>query len=302
MPERAVPLTLTPGGRRSATPPVFERIAIIGLGLMGGSLAMAARQAWPQALIIGVDTNDVLETAMRLHAVDVGADDPVVAAEAQIVVLAAPVAENVRRVAELPEIVAGDALVTDIGSAKRIMLEASIGLPERLTFIGGHPLAGAPRRGIEFARPDLFAARPWVLTPGTVPPEALDRLEAFVAGVGAVPRVMTAEQHDHLLAYLSHLPQLVIPALMQVVGEEVGEAGLALSGRGLRETTRLASSPGSTWKDVYPANRDEVAAALDVLIDTLGQLRNSLDREEVIEGLFDSANLWRRSLPESSAP
>jgi prephenate dehydrogenase len=235
---------------------------------------------------------------MRLQAVDVGADDPVVAAEAQLVVLAAPLDENAKLIAELPALVGGEAIVTDVGSAKRVMQEAAIGLPERLTFIGGHPLAGAPRRGIEFARPDLFAGRPWILTPGAVSPDAVGKLEAFVTGVGATPRLMTAEQHDHLLAYLSHLPQLVISALTQVIGEEVGEAGLALAGRGLQDTTRLASSPGTTWKDVLAANADEVGAALDTLTETLGFVRSRLDQGDIIEGLFDSANFWRRSLPE----
>lgn len=298
MTDGAVPLPLVTGPPRPEAAPVFERVAIIGLGLMGGSLAMAARQAWPTALVIGVDRNDVLETAMRMHAVDVGADDPIVAAEADLVILAAPVAENARLMVELPGFVSGSAVVTDVGAAKRIMLEAAIGLPERLTFIGGHPLSGAPRRGIEFARADLFAGRPWILTPGPVAAEATSRLDAFVRGVGSVPHLMTAEQHDHLIAFLSHLPQLVASALMQVIGEDVGQTGLALAGRGLQDTTRLASSPGSTWKDVFAANADEVRAALDALTDTLALVRAGLDRGEIIEGLFESANIWRRSLVE----
>lgn len=294
----AVPAAFVSKGPRPGGEPVFERIAVVGLGLVGASLAMAARQAWPKALVIGVDRNDVLETAMRLHAVDVAADDLVVAAEAQLVVLAAPLDENARLIAELPALIGGEAIVTDVGSAKRVMQEAAIGLPDRLTFIGGHPLAGAPRRGIEFARPDLFAGRPWILTPGPGSSEAVEKLEAFVSGVGAAPRLMTPEQHDHLLAYLSHLPQLVISAVMQVIGEEVGEGGLALAGRGLQDTTRLASSPGATWKDVLAANADEVGAALDTLTETLGFVRSRLDQGDIIEGLFDSANFWRRSLPE----
>ncbi|MEW5980848.1 MAG: prephenate dehydrogenase/arogenate dehydrogenase family protein [Acidobacteriota bacterium] len=292
------PVRLIRTGGRPDAAPGFDRIAIIGLGLMGGSLALAARRAWPDARVSGGDRHDVLEAAMRLHAVVAGADDPVVAAEADLLVLAAPVAENARLVGELPALLAGNAIVTDLGSAKRVMVEAAIGMPERLTFIGGHPLAGAPRSGIEFARPDLFAGRPWILVPGTAPPDATLRLEAFVAGVGGVPRIMTAEQHDHLLAYLSHLPQLVVSALMQVIGEELGEDGLALSGRGLQDATRMASSPGSTWKDVYAANADEVATALETLCETLNRVRTRLDRGDVIAGLFESANYWRKALPE----
>ena len=296
MADEPVPLRLVPTGGTAPTPPVFERVAVVGLGLMGASLAMAARHAWPSALVIGVDANDVLETAVRMHAIDLGADDLVVAAEADLVVLAAPLAENARLLGELAGVLTGEAVITDTGSAKRLMLEAAIGLPPRLTFIGGHPLAGAPRRGIEHARGDLYQGRPWILTPPSSMPPAVSRLEAFIRGVGAMPRTMTADQHDHVLAYLSHLPQLVVSALTQVIGEEVGETGLSLAGRGLLDTARLAASPGSTWKDVYAANADEVRAALDALTDTLTLLRGRLEQGEVIEGLFDSANFWRKTL------
>ena len=115
--------------------PLFERIAIFGLGFIGGYIALAARQVWPSALVIGVYNNDVLEAAMLLHAVDVGADDPVVAAEADLVVLAAPVLENVRLVAEIAEHLRGSAVVTDVGGSKRAVVDAAAGLPARLAGI-----------------------------------------------------------------------------------------------------------------------------------------------------------------------
>ena len=133
-------------------PPLFPRIGIVGCGLIGGSLAMAARQRWPGSLVIAVDRKDVLETAMRLHAVDVGGDDLVMVADADLIVLAAPVRQNIRILERLADYVAGPALVTDVGSTKVTIAEAARALPARLRFIGGHPLAGAAIGGISEAR------------------------------------------------------------------------------------------------------------------------------------------------------
>ena len=283
--------------QRPESMPVFQRVAVIGLGMIGGSLAMAVRQAWPAALVIGVDSNDVLETAMRLHAIDVGADDAVVAAGADLVVLAAPAGENERMLARLPDIIAGQAVVTDVGSAKRSIVAAAASLPGRLAFVGGHPFAGAPRGGIAAARPDLFRQRPWFLTPQSAPDDVLDRLQAFVRAVGGEPVSISPAAHDRLLAYLSQMPQVVASALMQVVGEAVGAEGLGYSGRGLAETTRLAGSPASAWVDVYAANADEVGAAIDALIAVLSSVRGRLDSPDAISALFGAGNEWRGQLP-----
>ena len=278
-------------------PPIFEKIAILGLGLIGGSLALAARRTWPRALVIGVDDKAVLEQAMVLHAIDVAADDPVVIAEADVVILAAPVRANIALLDELPEHVTGSAVVTDVSSTKREIVTAAQRLPERLPFIGGHPFAGAPRGGIAHARPDLFAGRPWLFTPADDRHgEALDRLQRFVTALGAAPRVVSPPDHDRLLAFLSHLPQLTASALMHVVGTEAGNDGLALTGRGLADTTRLASSPASIWRDICATNRDEVAAALDALIAELQALRDDVGSGEALERVFASAEEWRRVL------
>jgi prephenate dehydrogenase len=282
----------------STAPAIFDKIGIIGLGLIGGSIALAARQLWPKALVIGVDNKDVLETAMRLHAIDVAADDLIVLAEADLVVLAAPVRQNIELLEQLDENIRQPAIVTDTGSTKREIASAARGLPPRFTFIGGHPLAGAAHGGLEYARPDLFVGRPWLLT---VPPTdqsgaALDKLSAFVQALGAEPRVMAADAHDRLLAFLSHLPQLTASALMHVVGEAVGQDGLGLAGRGLADTTRLASSPDDIWKDIAATNADQIGPALDALIDVLRALRNDLPEGDRLAEVFADARRWRERL------
>ena len=283
----------------SGTAIVFEKIGIIGLGLIGGSIALAARQLWPKALVIGVDNKDVLETAMRLHAIDVAADDLIVLAEADLVIFAAPVRTNIALLAELDDHVRQPAVITDTGSTKRGMMDAAGGLPPRFTFIGGHPLAGAAQGGLEHARPDLFTGRPWLLTVNAATDAAaaaLAKLTEFVQALGAVPRVMGVQAHDRLLAFLSHLPQLTASALMQVVGDAVRQDGLALAGRGLADTTRLAASPPDIWRDIAATNADEIGPALDALIALLQDLRRDLSDGDKLSDVFAEAARWRATL------
>lgn len=288
---------IQPGRRREGQTPIFQRIGIVGLGLIGGSIALAAREIWPAALVIAVDNKDVLETAMRLHAIDVAADDAVVLAEADLIILAAPVRQNLTLLETLDEHVRQPAVVTDTGSTKRAIVEAAKSLPPRFTFIGGHPLGGAAASGLEHARPDLFKGRPWLFTPGgETGREGLEKLVEFVRALGAQPRILDAAAHDRLLAFLSHLPQLTASALMQVVGDAVGEAGLELAGRGLIDTTRLASSPAEIWRDIAGTNADEIRPALDTLIAILEDLRGDLTSGDRLAEVFEGAGRWRDKL------
>ena len=246
-----------------AQPPIFAKIGIVGLGLIGGSIALAAREIWPSSLVIGVDNKDVLETAMRLHAIDVAADDLIVLAEADLVILAAPVRQNIAL----------------LGAARR----------ERAAAGGGHRhrqhqarrssrrrarcrrdsrssaaiRSAAPRAsGLEHARPDLFTGGPGCSRrPATRPATRVEKL------LGVRPRARrraagrsTSRRTTGCSRILSHLPQLTASALMQVVGDAVGDDGLALAGRGLVDTTRLASSPAEIWKDIAATNADEIGA------------------------------------------
>jgi prephenate dehydrogenase len=288
---------IQPTRRPEGQPPVFQRIGIVGLGLIGGSIALAARQLWPTSLVIAVDNKDVLETAMRLHAIDVAADDMIVLAEADIVVLAAPARQNIALLDALDDNVRQPAVVTDTTSTKREIVAAARSLPPRFTFVGGHPLGGAAKGGLEHARADLFRGRPWLLTPtGDGAGAALEKLMAFVRALGAEPRVIGVDAHDRLLAFLSHVPQLAASALMQVVGDAVGAEGLALAGRGLADTTRLASSPADIWQDIAATNADEIGPALDALIAVLTDLRRDLLNGDQLADVFAAANRWRETL------
>jgi prephenate dehydrogenase len=281
-----------------ASAPPFQRIAIVGFGLIGASMALAVRRLWPRVLLIAVDRKDVIERAMRMHAADVGADDLVIAAEADLVVLAAPVRTNIDILTGLAAHVPGDAVVTDVGSTKREIAAAADALPSRLSFIGGHPLAGAAVGGLEAARADLFNGRPWILTPaGDASSSASAKLTSLVEALGARVQVMAPDTHDSLVAYLSHLPQLAASALMHLVGQHVGADGLSLAGRGLRDTTRLASSPVDIWRDISASNQENIARAIDELVAILQSLKPGTDgAAAALERTFESAAAWKRVL------
>jgi prephenate dehydrogenase len=280
----------------SGAEPPFRNLAIVGVGLIGGSVGLAARSRWPGVRVIGIDSRDVLASALALGAVTDTAGDLAAAAGADLVVLCAPVAANVAALETLKARIAPEAVVTDVSSTKRAIVRAAeaIGLT---TFVGGHPLAGAATSGTASARDRLFRGRPWLLTPGaSTDARAVERLRAFALALGAAPTVLDAAAHDRLMAYVSHLPQVVASVLLDTVGTAVGEAGLALSGPGLADTTRLASSPGPLWAGIVGANADHVAEALGRLEAALAAIRGGFGRPEGIEATFASAARWRRAI------
>jgi prephenate dehydrogenase len=253
-----------------------RRVAIVGRGLIGGSIERAARDRLPGLELIVLDRGDALTDA----------------ADADLIVLSAPIAEIVGLLGALRPIVTPATLITDTGSTKAGIVSAAAGL----RFIGGHPIAGAAASGLAAARADLFTGRPWVLTPtaGSDPGD-LERLRAFVHSLGASPHTLDPAEHDRLLAYVSHLPQLVVSALMDVVGTAAGAGGLALAGSGLRDSTRLASSPSAIWTDIVRTNDANIRSAIDALIDALVRLREETSGG-ALTATFDRAARWRAVL------
>ena len=276
---------------------MFGSIGVVGLGLIGGSIARAVREVWPSTQVIGIDRSEVIAEASRLGVVDAGGIDLDALADADVVILAAPVRINRELLAQLAERLRPTTLVTDTGSTKRDIVTVAAAIDTRFTFIGGHPLGGAATAGLEHARADLFVGRPWLFTPDAdAPSDAVTRLMAFASALGARPSVLSPDEHDRLLASLSHMPQLVVSALLQVVGDAVGPAGLALAGSGLIDSTRLASSPPDIWRDIAAANADQIAASLDAVISTLQALKVDLSDGTRLTDVFESASRWRAHL------
>jgi prephenate dehydrogenase len=249
----------------------------------------------------------VLAHASSSGAIDRVANTVADIGPADLIILAAPVRQNVELLPQVMSIRPDGAVVTDVGGTKRDIVEAAMGLPSGTTaFIGGHPIGGAERGGFGFARPDLFRGKPWIFTPGRGrspdSPGALEMLFDFARGLGARPITMSAEDHDRVMAYVSHLPQLASSALMEVVGRAASGDGLRLAGRGLTDSTRLASSPASVWRDICAANADDIGPALDALIARLSALRDDLQHGRVVDEVFDDAARWRAELMKGREP
>jgi len=287
-----------------ANDPPFPSIALVGLGLIGGSIALGVRERWPQSRVIGVDSESVLAHALGSGAIERGVDSVAALPETSLIILAAPVRQNIELLQQIGTV--GRALsgapdrqtiLTDVGGTKRDIVNAARALPATTTFVGGHPLSGGERGGFAFARPDLFAGRPWIFTPdGNGSADAVERLSRFVTGLGARPSILSADDHDRVMAFVSHLPQLAASALMDTVGSAAQGEGLRMAGRGLVDSTRLASSPADVWRDICLTNADSIGDALDCLIARLTQLRGDLRRGDAVEAIFSAAAKWRAEL------
>jgi prephenate dehydrogenase len=242
------------------------RVAIAGLGLVGGSLARALTAAGHH--VIGVDTLAVRRRALRQRAVAATAATVVAAArDADVVVLAAPPRANLVLLRAL-DAAAVTALVTDVGSVKRPICAAAA--RTGLRFVGGHPMAGAETSGFGASRADLFAGQPWILTPEDATPGDLRRLRQVLRATGARFTAMSAAHHDRTVAFLSHVPQLVAWAMAAAAGgDPVAREHLAVAGPGFRGMTRLAASPRRLWREILAQNEDEVRRALRAFVASL---------------------------------
>jgi prephenate dehydrogenase len=237
-------------------------VAVVGLGLVGGSLARAlARSGWS---VIGVDRAGVRRRAQAVGAIARGAATPEgAAAEADLVVLAAPPDANLLLLRRLARSGARS-VITDVSSVKApICREAArLGLS---SFVGGHPMAGAERSGFGASSADLFECRPWIVTPSALP-AASRAVRSMVRAVGGRPVTMTAAEHDRAAAFLSHVPQIVSWALLDAaLRDPVARRRLAVAGPGFRDMTRLAASSRGLWRQILGQNRPEVRRALAAL-------------------------------------
>lgn len=282
-----------------------ERIAIIGVGLIGGSLGLAWRDKGLAGEIVGVDLSaDTLHRAVELGAIDRGTTDLAEGVQgAGLVVLATPVGAAMELAGRLGTLVRPGVLVTDVGSTKgeicRRMAEV---LPPGVAFVGGHPMAGSEAQGVEASDPYLFQNAVYVLTPvGGADGDGVALLTRLLEPIGAKVAVMDPDRHDRLVAAVSHLPQLVAVALVNAVAAaETDDAGvLSLAAGGFRDTTRITSSPAGIWQDILASNRGPVLEMLGRFrqaLDTLEEAVRSGDRAAVAAE-FERARETRSRLP-----
>jgi prephenate dehydrogenase len=273
----------------------MTRLVVVGFGLIGGSLALAARRARPEVHVTAIDVASALDRPAAQRTADalVDASDDSAAARAlagsTLTVLSAPVSVICEKVAWALE---HAPLVTDCGSTKRHVLAAARRSPRASRFVPGHPMAGLPEGGIDNASPDLFIGRPWILCPEHAAADALRAIEALVTDVGARPLLMSPEAHDRAVARTSHLPQLFASAL-SVLGDS--DALRIASGPAFERATRGAGGPESIWRDIFETNGDEIARALRDLEAELSPIALELDRgrSDLARTLLERARRWR---------
>lgn len=288
--------------------PVVERVAILGLGLMGASLGMALRQHGHAREVAGFDRAPGVAARAR----DIGAIDiPCVSVGeaitgSDLVVLATPLLAMRDLLAEIAPLLAAETIVTDLGSTKtEVVSWAESLLPFPGQFVGGHPMAGSEQSGVEAANGSLYRDCAWMLTatPRTSA-AALQRVRQMVEALGAHPRLLSAEAHDRGVALVSHLPLLAASALTLTAAQSPdAEHGRMLAAGGFRDATRIASGSPRMARDICLTNAAPLIESLDAYISTLQSLRAQVAGENpAIEAMFDAArdarNQWLSSCSE----
>lgn len=283
----------------------FQRITIIGLGLIGGSWGLALKARGITARRIGCDKPEIIERALAAGIIDEGfADLREALRGADLIILATPVGTILNLLPRIKEAAPTRALVTDVGSTKRLIcLRAREIFGDEPLFLGGHPLAGKERSGVEHASATLFENARYVITP-LLPNHLEDgRVKGFWAlleAVGARPFVTEASTHDRAVAFFSHLPQLVSSGLASMISEQGVEEFLPLdlAASGFRDVTRLAESPYGVWRDICLTNIENIQAALDALIEKLEDMKLHLSDRELERDFIKGFKL-REKLRES---
>ncbi len=276
----------------------METVAIVGVGLIGGSFGLALRKAGFRGTIVGVSSEASVRAALERGVIDRSATLEQAARSADLLYLAQPIGRILDTLHHLDPLVRPEALVTDAGSTKHAIVTAAHKLVRRCQFLGGHPLAGKEKRGAAEADADLFRGRTYVLTPGA--PEELNTPAArgfveWVGRIGAKVVVLGAAEHDRLVSFTSHLPQLASTALAATVAENLTAAeDLQVAGPGLIDSTRLALSAYELWRDILATNTESIEQALTAYINELEQLRENLRTRGAQQEFVRGADLASR--------
>ena len=286
------------------TEPFFKRISIIGMGLIGGSWALALKKLDYPAHRIGCDLPEVMQRAVECGAVHEAAKDVDGAVRnADLVILATPVGRILDLLPQIAPRVPSHTLITDVGSTKHRVMDLAEEIPAGgPLFLGGHPLAGKEHSGFENADADLFQNACYAIVPSTLATMEDGRARAFVSlveAIGAQPYVMDAAGHDLAVAYLSHMPQLLSTGLAGMMAEKAasGNVPVQLAGSGFRDLTRLAESPYSMWRDICLTNTENIKGAIDAMIQKLDTIKSHLSTRE-LENEFEQARKLRQKLHE----
>jgi len=279
----------------------IRKLVVVGVGLIGGSFALALRQAGAVERVTGVGRSRAnLEQALGLGVIDeIAADLPAALAGADLVLLAMPVGQTARLLAQIEPHLATGTVVTDAGSTKEnVVVAARARFSRHLArFVPAHPIAGAESSGAGAAKADLYRGRPVVITPlPETDAAAVELVRAAWEACGAQVSSMSPGDHDHVLGLVSHLPHLLAFAFMELVARDgARERMLRYTGSGFRDFTRIAGSSPEMWRDICLANREALLAALDAYADQLDSLYAALASQDgaALEAVFAAASRAR---------
>lgn len=272
-----------------------SKIAIIGLGLMGGSLALALKGKC--AKLYGIDSHPAtLELALAKRIVDqADADSAKLLPQADIIILATPVPAIIGFIEELPSLTQNPCIVLDLGSTKKDIAQAMSTLPDQFDPIGGHPICGKEKLGLENAESNLYQNALFVITPHErTTPRAKSATRQILSAIGAQLIEMNAEDHDHSLAFTSHLPFLISSALVQSIPQELS----GLIGPGFRSTSRLAGTPSQMMMGVLQSNRANILLALRKFQKELASIETAMStkNDSFLETILNSAQSHYQSM------
>jgi prephenate dehydrogenase len=271
---------------------IIERLAIIGVGLIGGSLARALREAGAVKTVVGIGRSRTnLEEALSLGICDEITQDPATGVrDAQLVFLSVPVCSIPSVVAEIAPFLSPGCIVTDGGSVKtEIVLKCEALMPPGCHFVGGHPIAGTEHSGASASFATLYQGKRCILTPTELTnAHALDLVSRVWSLTGANVCCMEPGHHDRIFAEISHLPHMVAYALVHAVGtaDVEGENVLSYTAGGFKDFTRIASSDPAMWRDISLMNREALLVSIDGFSKSLAELRQRIDRRDP-EGLAE---------------
>ncbi len=282
----------------AAMNPPCATVGVAGLGVIGASIALRVRATWPDVRVIGLDRRRVIQEALRAGVIHDYRTALADFADCDLVILATPVPAILELLDEAAAGVGPRAVITDVGSTKRVITAAAtrLGLTR---FVGGHPMAGSEHAGLGHASATLFDGRPWLIVAADSDRgDSVSLVERFARGLGAEPRRIDAAAHDRIMAYVSHVPQLVASALMTTAGQRCGQAALAACGPAFAEMTRVAASPFESWRGTLATNADFVIEALEAFVGRLPSAQ-ALGEGGEMAALFAEAQRWRAALAET---
>lgn len=269
----------------------MRKVAIFGVGLIGGSFGLALRKAGFVGEIVGVSSPGAIAGALARNVISRGATLEEAAQWADLIYLAQPVDRILLTIEQLAPFIGRDCLVTDAGSTKtQIVRKAGEFLPPG-QFLGGHPLAGKEQRGVDAADANLFRQRPYVLTPASPETPQSTAFRSWLMRLGVELMDMSPEEHDRTVALTSHLPQLLSTALAHTLATHGDKKVDVVFGQGLMDMTRLALSTPELWSSILATNKDAIHYAIDEFSRTLAELRNSIGTADLTR-LFSSANAF----------